>query len=178
MKLVSSLSNKALRWVFEKLLSVLLLPLIFCLTTQVLMIKSGTTCKMRSQISQKTNDCLLLSPHLALPDYQLLLIALKSLSSKAVEQIYMSWLAAVQIGVCGGLWNLKAGAKERWQAVSMSPFDYFPYSKIKVRGDFVTYKADIEQQLRKSMWQQMSMQVLLEHPCDGVGKKPVIGRAL
>lgn len=36
----------------------------------------------------------------------------------------------VQFGVDGRLWISRVGAEENWQAVSMFPFDYFPYPKM------------------------------------------------
>lgn len=63
------------------------------------MIQSGITHETKTQISQKTNEYHLLSPttiiHPALPEHQLLHIGLKSLSSSAAEQIYISWLTCL-----------------------------------------------------------------------------------
>lgn len=105
----------------------------FCLMANVLMIQSGITHETKARISQKTNEWHLLSStaiiHPALPEHQLLHNGLKPLPSSAAEQIYISWLTLLCNLLCGGLWISGAGATERWQALSMFPFDYFPYSK-------------------------------------------------
>lgn len=134
MKLISSLSNNEPLGNCELICTLLLLfPLLFCLMANVLMIQSGITHETKPRNSQKTNECHLLSStaiiHPALPEHQLLHNGLKPLPSSAAEQIYISWLTLLCNLLCGGLWISGAGATERWQALSMFPFDYFPYSK-------------------------------------------------
>lgn len=83
---------------------ILLFPLLFCLTTQVLMIQNGITHETKPHISQKASECHLLSPtttiHPALPEHQLLCIGLKSNSSSAAEQIYIGWLTLLCSLLC------------------------------------------------------------------------------
>lgn len=94
-KLISSLSNNEPLGSYELICTLLLLfPLPFCLMTKVLVIQSDVTHETKPQISQKTNECYLLSStaitHPALPEHQLLHNGLKPLPSSAAEQIYIS----------------------------------------------------------------------------------------
>lgn len=121
-----------------KLICTPLFPLLFCLMTKVLMIQSGITHETKPQITQKTNGST--SSHL---------LSSSSLHKTSPLQcsweICTSWLSLFRNLLCVETSGFLSPT-ERWQAISIFPFDCFPYSKSEREDIWLLLKQAIERE--------------------------------
>lgn len=182
-KLISSLSNNEPLGNQELICTLLLLfPLLFCLMMKVLMIQSGITHETKPQISQKTNECQLLSSaattHPALPEHLLLHDGLKPLPSSAAKRIYISFLTLFCNLLCVGASGFQGLELQKGD----KPFPCFLLivfsTQISERGEiWLLLKQVLSSHRERGCAQLMSMQLLLE-PCHGWVEKARAARAL